>query len=400
MPSLPHLKTLATAAVAAFFLAACQTPSPAGEGSIARKPETTGLPASAPASAPSVIYYPTTASSLPNWQDGELLPGFIAWRKGCARLVQRQPAWQDTCNKVASLTLSEESVRDFISKHLNVYQLGDNEGKRSGLITGYYEPVYPGSATRSSKAGVPVYGVPEDLISVSLDGLYPELKGKRLRGQLKGRQLVPYADSASIRSKGVDAPVLAWLENPLDLQFLQVQGSGRIRLAGGGEIRVGYADQNGHPYAPVGRWLIRNGIVPASEMSMQRIRSWAEANPQRVDELLNSNPSYVFFRTLPASQDGPPGALGVPLTAGYSIAVDPAAIPLGSLTYLATTRPDNRAPLNRLMAAQDTGGAIRGAVRADFFWGTGEQAGELAGTMKQDGQVWLLWPKGQTLPAP
>lgn len=399
MPSLPHLRTLATAAVAAFFLAACQTPPPAGQVSIPGKPAASAQPASTPASAPTVIYHPTTANSLPGWQDGELLPGFMAWRKGCARLVQRQPVWQDVCSKASELAPSEQDVRDFIARHLDIYQLGDSDGKRSGLITGYYEPVYPGSATRSSKAMVPVYGVPDDLISVSLDGLYPELKGKRLRGQLKGRQLVPYLDSAGIRNKGVNAPVLAWLEHPLDLQFLQVQGSGRIRLTGGGEIRVGYADQNGHPYAPVGRWLIRNGIVPASEMSMQRIRSWAEANPQRVDELLNSNPSYVFFRTLPASQDGPPGALGVPLTAGYSIAVDPAAIPLGSLAYLGTTRPDTRAPLNRLLAAQDTGGAIRGSVRADFFWGTGDQAGELAGIMKQDGEVWLFWPKAQPLPS-
>ncbi|WP_043648358.1 murein transglycosylase A [Chitinilyticum litopenaei] len=393
MKSLP---CLATAALAAVLLAACQSPGlPAGQP--ADTPAIASQPAAASAPA-TVRYRPARLSELPGWQAHSLRPGFAAWRKGCTQLVRRQPAWQSTCTAARQLADDEASVRQFIETYLSAYQLESHTGEDSGLITGYFEPVYPGSVSRTARAAVPVYGVPDDLLSIALDGLYPELKGKRLRGRVQGRQVVPYADSATIRRQGLNAPVLAWLESPLDLQLLQVQGSGRVRLPDGGELRLGYADQNGHPYAPIGRWLIRNGEVPAGEMSMQRIRTWAAANPQRIDELLDSNPSFVFFRTLPASQDGPPGALGVPLTAQYSIAIDPNAIPLGSPVYLGTTRPDDGQPLQRLVAAQDTGGAIRGAVRADFYWGTGDAAGELAGRMQQPGALWLLWPRDQPLP--
>ncbi|MBE9609843.1 MltA domain-containing protein [Chitinilyticum litopenaei] len=388
---------LPAAALAAALLSACQSPAPsAGAPGTTASPPATEPAASTASEAPR--YRPVALESIPAWTSSDLASGFAAWRKGCPRLVQRQPVWQESCKAAQSVADDADSIRRFLLQYLAAYQLESSTGERSGLITGYFEPIYPGSRSKTARAAVPVYGIPDDLISVSLDGLYPELKGKRLRGQLKGRQLLPYADSASIRKQGLGAPVLAWLENPLDLQFLQVQGSGRVRLADGSELRLGYADQNGHPYAPVGRWLIRNQEVPASEMSMQRIRQWAKANPARVGELLDSNPSYVFFRTLPASNDGPPGSLAVPLTAGYSIAVDPNAIALGSPVFLATTRPDNGAPIQRLVAAQDTGGAIRGAVRADFFWGSGDQAGELAGEMKQAGQLWLLWPKTAALP--
>ncbi|MET3718096.1 membrane-bound lytic murein transglycosylase [Pseudomonas sp. PvP001] len=237
------------------------------------------------------------------------------------------------------------------------------------------------------------------MISVQLDSLYPELKGKRLRGRLDGQVLRPYDDAATIQRQGINAPVVAWMRDPMDLQFLQIQGSGRLQLDSGRQLRVGYADQNGHPYRPVGRWLVEQGLLKKEEVSMGRIREWAVANPQRVPELLASNPSYVFFSLRPDSNEGPRGSLNVPLTAGYSVAIDRKVIPLGSLLWLSTTRPDG-SPVVRPVAAQDTGGAIAGEVRADLFWGTGDEAGELAGNMKQEGQVWLLWPKGAALPTP
>jgi membrane-bound lytic murein transglycosylase A len=288
-------------------------------------------------------------------------------------------------------------IRSFLQARLQVYSLRAAGGSAEGLITGYYEPVYPGSLTRSDVATVPVYGVPDDLIIVNLESIYPELKGKRLRGRLEGRVLKPYDDAAAINAQGVKAPVIAWLTSQMDLQFLQIQGSGRIRLNDGKQLRIGYADQNGHPYKAIGRWLVEQGELKKEDVTMGAISSWAKAHPQRIGELLASNPSYVFFARNPDSNEGPRGSLNVPLTAGYSVAIDRKVIPLGSLLWLSTTRPDGT-PLVRPVAAQDTGGAIAGEVRADLFWGTGDAAGDLAGNMKQKGAIWLLWPQKAALP--
>ena len=334
---------------------------------------------------------------LPNWPGDGLPASFRAWHSSCTRL-KNKPLWQDVCTAAASVEDSPEAIRSFIEKHFIALKLVNRDGSTDGLITGYYEPVYAGSLTETETARHPLYARPKDLITVELDSLYPELKGKRVRGKLVGQKLLPYPDRAEIAQRGANAPVLAWLTDPLDVQFLQIQGSGRIRLANGGELRLGYADQNGHAYRPIGRWLVQQGELQASEVSMQSIRAWASNNPERVDTLLDSNPSYVFFRKLPAGNEGPPGSLGHPLTAERSIAVDTSMIPLGSLVYLSTTRPDNNTAIERVVAAQDTGGAIKGTVRADFFWGTGPQAGELAGKMKQTGKLWLLWPRTAPIP--
>ena len=352
------------------------------------KPPTTEAP-----KAPT--YVSVDWSSLPAVSDADLLAGFGAWSSACTRLA-KDPVWGSSCAAAAQVPANASAVRGFLQQQMQVYSLR-SAGSDKGLITGYYEPVYPGSLQRSDRDTVPVYGVPDDLIVVALDSIYPELKGKRLRGRLEGRVLKPYDDASSIQSKGSNAPVLAWLSQPIDLQFLQIQGSGRIRLDNGRELRIAYADQNGYPYKPVGRWLVEQGQLKKEEVSMGRIRDWALANPQRLPEMLASNPSYVFFTTRPDSNEGPRGSLNVPLTTGYSVAIDRKVIPLGSLLWLNTTRPDG-SPVVRPVAAQDTGGAIAGEVRADLFWGTGEAAGELAGNMKQQGQIWLLWPKGMALP--
>jgi membrane-bound lytic murein transglycosylase A len=199
------------------------------------------------------------------------------------------------------------------------------------------------------------------------------------------------------RGEGFAAPVLAWSGDPIELFFLQIQGSGQVRLESGERIRVGFADQNGHPYRSLGRYLVDRGELLLEQASMQGIKAWAAANPHKLRDALNHNASYVFFRELPPN-DGPIGALSVPLHAEHSIAVDRRFVPLGVPVYLATTWPLSEQPLERLMAAHDVGGAIRGVVRADFYWGTGPEAGAQAGRMRQQGKMWLLWPKGEPLP--
>ncbi len=359
---------------------------------------TTTAPRTTPAaSKPGSTYVPSTWEALPVVGDADLQAGFTAWRSACPRL-KSDAIWAGTCAAAANIAPTAAAIRPFLQEHLQVLSL--RAGTRAdGLITGYYEPIYAGSLTRTAQAAVPVYGVPADMVSVQLDGLYPELNGKRLRGRVEGRVLKPYDDAATIARKGVNAPVLAWLTHPMDLQFLQIQGSGRIRLADGRQLRIAYADQNGHPYRPIGRWLVEQGELKKEDVTMDAIRAWGEAHPARVPELLASNPSYVFFTQGPAGEEGPRGSLNVPLTAGYSVAVDRTVVPLGSLLWLSTTRPDG-SPVVRPVAAQDTGGAIAGEVRADLYWGTGDAAGKLAGDMKQKGNLWLLWPKGAPLPTP
>ncbi|WP_421568359.1 murein transglycosylase A [Stenotrophomonas sp. PD6] len=334
--------------------------------------------------------------ALPAVADTDLQAGFAAWRSACTRL-KTDTTWASTCAAAANVAATPADIRQFLQDRLDVYALRAGGNRADGLITGYYEPVYPGSLTRTPAASVPVYGVPTDMVSVQLDDLYPELKGKRLRGRVQGRVLRPYDDAATINAKGANAPVLAWLTHPMDLQFLQIQGSGRIRLDDGRQLRIAYADQNGHPYRPIGRWLVEQGELKKEDVTMDAIRTWANAHPARIPELLASNPSYVFFSKGPDDGNGPRGSLNVPLTAGYSVAVDRTVVPLGSLLWLSTTRPDGT-PVVRPVAAQDTGGAIAGEVRADLFWGTGDAAGKLAGDMKQKGNIWLLWPKGAALP--
>jgi membrane-bound lytic murein transglycosylase A len=219
----------------------------------------------------------------------------------------------------------------------------------------------------------------------------------RLRGRLEGNRVVPYFDRAEIDNGGqpLAGNELFWVEDPVELFFLHIQGSGRIRLENGELVMVNYANQNGHLYKSIGKLLLERDAMTRAQMSMQNIRLWVEQNPEAGRKLLDENPSYVFFRELEPGVESPPGALGVPLTAERSIAVDRRTIPLGAPVFLSTTWPSSEQPLRRLMVAQDTGGAIKGQVRADFFWGMGDEAGALAGRMKQSGRMWVFLPRGE-----
>jgi membrane-bound lytic murein transglycosylase A len=368
-------------------------------------------PAPPPAALPA-IYLPVAWSALPGWDADPLQEAWPAFRAGCAALVAspaRAPSWQAVCTAGADVDgRSAAAVRAFFETHFIAYRVTGADGHDTGLVTGYYEPLLAGSRTPSARYPVPLYGVPDDLLVVDLASLYPELKGKRVRGRLDGRRVVPYWTRSDIDGgrAGAYGPTLAYVDDAVDAFFLQIQGSGRIRLDDGGILRVGYADQNGQPYRSIGRVLIDRGELTLGEATLQGIREWGRSHPDKVPALLDENPSYVFFRVVPPPQpgtleaeiDGPYGALGVPLLHERAIAVDPRAIPLGAPVYVATTYPLSDAPLQRLTFAQDTGGAIRGAVRADFFWGFGDEAGREAGRMRQEGRLWLLWPKGVELP--
>lgn len=338
--------------------------------------------------------------AVAGWQDEDLTASWEAFRQSCAAL-QKQPAWQAPCAAATGVPTPNNTVlREFFEQYFIPYQATQPDGSADGLITGYYEPLLNGSRTPSKRFHYPLYGLPDDLLIVDLSNVYPELKNLRLRGRLDGRRVVPYYNRAEIDNGA--APLkgkeLYWVDDAVDLFFLQIQGSGRIVLPDGETVRVGYADQNGHPYKSIGKALVERGDLPLEKASMQGIKDWGRQNPNKLPELLNLNASYVFFRDLPNHLPGPLGALGVPLTAGRSIAVDPRHIPLGAPVFLSTTWPNSSKPLNRLMLAQDTGGAIRGVVRADFFWGFGKDAGKQAGSMKQSGKMWVLLPKGYTPP--
>ena len=275
------------------------------------------------------------------------------------------------------------------------HKVFNDDGTDTGTITGYYVPDLDGSRVRTERFAYPLYAVPDDLLIIDLRTVYPELGSYRLRGRVDGRRIVPYYTRAEL-DQGIEALAgkeLFWLDDPVELFFLHIQGSGRIRLENGEKVMVNYAEQNGHPYRSIGRLLIERGIMTRNQMSMQNIRSWARNNPDQVDALLGENPSFIFFRELEPEVQSPPGSLGIPLTPEISLAVDPRTIPLGAPVFLSTTWPYDPRPLQKLMVAQDTGGAIKGHVRGDFFWGMGDEAGALAGRMKQDGRFWVLLPR-------
>lgn len=346
---------------------------------------------------------PANWSDLPGWSDDQTLTEATPALLQSCNALGKKPGWQDACSGIKTLSDADRknpaTLRAYYQKFYKPYQLVQNDGATNGLFTGYYEPLLQGAQERSHKAKYPVYGVPNNLLTIELGDLFPELKGKRVRGRLTdNNKVVPYWTRGEIEDDParMHAKTLAWVDDPIELFFLQIQGSGRIQMPDGSRQRIGYADQNGQPYKSIGTVLIQRGDLTSDKASMQGIQNWARSNPGKVQALLNENPSYVFFRNLPTDANnpdaGPPGALGVPLTPGRSIAIDPRGTPLGAPVWLDTTFPNTDKPMKRLVLAQDTGGAIKGGVRADFFWGFGPDAGKEAGRMKQQGQMWVLLP--------
>ena len=361
-----------------------------------------GAQAPAPAIPPPEVKVPEySLLRAASWEDidsfaqDDLTKAWGAWLQSCSALKTRRP-WQNACEAASALSSPDnETIQAYFKQYFTVYRTTNIDGTDIGLITGYYEPLLKGSRTKTDTYRYPLYGKPDDLITVELGSLYPELANKRVRGRLTGTKLVPYYNRGEIdlEQSPLQGRELLWVDDIIDLFFLQIQGSGLIQLDNGEQVHVGYADQNGQAYQSIGRLLIERGELTADKASMQGIKNWARNNLDKLRDLLNSNPSYVFFRELPAGLPGPLGALGVPILAERAVAIDPRYVPLGAPVFLATTYPNSNKPLNRLMMAQDTGGAIKGGVRADFFWGAGFEAGRQAGAMKQRGRIWVLLPK-------
>ncbi len=345
----------------------------------------------APVTAPLV---PVAWSEVEGWLEDDPRQVLDAFDQSCSTLRYRHQ-WQQVCAEISTFSEpSEAAVRDFFESRFTPYQLSQPDNDRVGMVTGYYVPDLRGSREPSPDYPYPIYRRPDDLLVIDLSDAYPELGKYRLRGRLEEHRVVPYWDRAEIEGdrRPLAGHELLWVADPVELFFLHIQGSGRILFEDGSRSMVNYAGQNGHPYRSVSQWLIKREIMSRDEMSMQNIKAWARDNPSQVGDLLSTNPSYIFFREAPPGTESPPGALGVPLTPGRSVAVDRRYTPLGAPVFLATTWPNTDRPLHRLMMAQDTGGAIKGPVRADFFWGMGDDAGNEAGRMKQPLKMWVLLP--------
>jgi membrane-bound lytic murein transglycosylase A len=314
-----------------------------------------------------------------------------AFRISCPSLMRRTDAsgltrgadWREACEAASSVQNRDAAA--FFGQYFEGVQVGDGRA----VATGYYEPEIAGSRERRAGYEVPIYGRPDDLIEVDLGKFSKDLTGKRIRGRVEGRAFVPYPDRAQIDAGAIQgrAPVIAWAADPIEIFFLQIQGSGRLRLPDGGIARIGYDSQNGREYTGIGALMLERGLLPPGGASMQGIMAYLRANPEEGRRIMEENKSFVFFRML----DGPPvGSLGVPVSGGASVAADPRFVPLGAPVFLSMDRTD----ANGIWIAQDTGGAIKGANRIDTFWGAGDAARATAGGMKARGTAFVLVPRG------
>lgn len=342
----------------------------------------------------------TTFYALPDWQQDEgLSQAFEAFKKSCSVLLRKKSSeeiglgttagdWHPICRKALELKnlYSSQDARSFFEENFIPYHVSDN-GNPEGLFTGYYESSLNGSRKKTKKFWYPLYKRPPELVLS---------QGKEKKwGVLSWGKVSPYYDRAAIdegvlEGKGLE---LVWVDDPVEAFFLHVQGSGRVKLPDGTVMRVNYAASNGHPFISIGKELIKNNIMDVKDVSMQSIRSWMARCPEKARKLMHKNPSYVFFREVKNEGDGPIGCMGVPVTPERTMAIDRRWLPMGAPLWFDGFHPDNYIQERRLMIAQDTGGAIRGAVRGDFFWGFGKKAMEKAGKMKSKGQYYVLLPK-------
>ena len=338
-----------------------------------------------PATVPSNYNSPIASFSavswqaLPGWQEDDLSQAWPAWLKSCDALRKRNSElnWRQVCSQAASVSVRDaQAIRRYFESNFQPFEIRNSAGSETGLVTGYYEPVMNGSQTRTSLYSVPLYAYPS--------------AWRQTRPN-------PGPSRAELMSSGIlKGSEIAWVQDPVAAAFMQIQGSGKIRLQDGRVMRLGYAGTNEQPFKSFAQWLLDKKEINRSEATMQGISKWAKRNPDRVNDMLNANPRFVFFKELPgnvSSDLGPTGALNVPLTTERSIAIDLQAMPLGAPVFLVTTRPLSDQPLQKLVMAQDTGKAIVGGVRADYYWGSGDAAGELAGRMKQNGKMWVLLPR-------
>ncbi len=335
-------------------------------------------------------------AQLPQWNGGNVQAALASFQRSCAALMAKADTapmsgagyagtvgdWRGVCAG------AKGEARDFFERNFTPFTVGGGEA----LFTGYYEPEIRGHRSRQGAFQTPVYGVPSDLVRADLGLFNAKLKGERISGRVDGQRLVPYADRAQINAKGLStAPVLFYTDDPVALFFLQIQGSGRVLFDDGPTTRIGYAGDNGQVYTAIGRTLIADGSLKREEVSLQTIRAWLKANPDRAAAVMETNRSYIFFAeaALGDTASGPRGTLGANLTPLASLAVDQRLHALGAPFYVAADGPD---PVRGVLVAQDTGGAIRGPVRGDLFFGFGAEAERRAGAMKGGGALYVLLP--------
>jgi membrane-bound lytic murein transglycosylase A len=364
-----------------------------------------------PPKPPLLTLKPVEFSKLPGWSEDDQSQALPALLRSCARL-EKQPAdrpvgpqgmagtvadWLAPCQSAKSLPAGDEAAaRRFFEGEFRPFMVADRN-EPQGLFTGYYEPELEGARTQDGTHLVPLYRRPDDLVTVDLGDFRADLKGDSIAGRVIDGKLKPYytyqeIDEGALKGKDLE---LVWVADPIDAFFLHIQGSGLIRFADGSSMQVGYAAKNGQPYVAIGKTLLDRGELQKGQATTQSIKTWLRAHPDRAASIMYMNRSYIFYREIQG--DGPIGAQGVALTAGRSLAVDTKLMPLGAPIWLDTTwpadTPEADQPLQRLVVAQDTGGAIKGAVRGDIFFGTGEQALDYAGRMKQPGRYYLLLPR-------
>ncbi|QQG36416.1 MAG: murein transglycosylase A [Micavibrio aeruginosavorus] len=362
----------------------------------------------APEDAPLVVR-PVLFSDLPGWGNDDLSGAIEALGRSCSKIMTQDPekpfgdpvwnlsagSWSGACGRIENGKLKPgafDNPRAFFEFYFTPYEATAGN-YRHGLFTGYYEAALKGSRAPGGPYQTALLQRPDDLIMVELGDFRETLKGQRIAGRVVNGSLKPYETRAEIETgKLLAARPLVWVDDPVGAFFLHIQGSGRILLDDGGEMRVGYAAQNGHMYYAIGRELVKRGLMVKEDVSMQSIRAWLESHPSEAKEFMNLNPSYIFFKEI--KEEGPLGAQNVPLTAGRSLAVDRTKIPYGLPLWLDILQPiPTIERLQRLVIAQDTGGAIKGPIRGDYFWGYGEDAEHNAGLMKATGRYWLLLPR-------
>ncbi|HEY1711131.1 MAG TPA: murein transglycosylase A [Rhizomicrobium sp.] len=351
---------------------------------------------------------PVSFDALPGWRDGDPRAALAAFVRSCSALVKQEPGiamggagyagtagdWTPVCRTAQQTANSSAEARAFFESAFVPFAVNANSDP--GLFTGYYEPELRVSARRHGPYQTPIYALPDDLITADLGQFKDSLAGERVTGRVEGHKLVPYPSRAAIDANGLpQARVLAWGDDPIAVFFLHIQGSGRALLEDGTAVRIAYAGQNGRPYTPVGRTLIHEGAMARSDLSMQGIRAWLLAHPGEAQRVMETDASYVFFDEKPLGDPalGATGSEGVPLMPGASLAVDRTVHPLGVPLWLALDAHATALPRDRLMVAQDTGGAIKGAVRGDVFFGFGSKAEWNAGHMKAAGAMFVLLPK-------
>jgi len=330
--------------------------------------------------SPSLIK--TSFSSLPSFEEKDYNEFLDNFRNNC-KSKKSQKIYENLCQKALHVT----DARLFLLKNFTPYELSNSQGNNEGLLTGYYEAQIHGSLQESQKYKYPIYETPKDLVVVDLSSIYPELKNYRLRGKMQNNTLVPYYSREESKVNDLNASVICYCDSKVDRFFLEVQGSGKVVLDDNSTMYIGYDNQNGYKYKSIGKYLVDIGEIPLEDISLQSIRKWLKENPKRVDEVLNYNNSLVFFSK---KEQGATGALGLELRAKSSIAVDKKYIPLGSMLYLSSKINDEE--FNKIVFAQDTGGAIKGRVRADLFLGSGSEAMEVAGKLKAPVRLWLFAP--------